>query len=113
MDPLHKQRCEPCQAGSSALDNDQARQLLTGIPGWHIEELGGVYRLVRAFDFDSFKTAFEFAAQVTAIAEQENHHPLITIEWGKASVQWWTHSIAGLHRNDFIMAAKTQQIAEQ
>lgn len=113
MEPLHTQRCEPCRSDSSVLSNEQARQLLTGIPGWHIEEQDGVYRLVRSFRFDSFKEAFEFAAGVAAIAEQQNHHPIITIEWGKASVQWWTHSIARLHLNDFIMAARTQKVAEQ
>jgi len=111
MEPLHTQRCEPCRSDSPALQNEQARQLLNSIPGWHIEERDGICRLIKSFDFDSFKEAFEFAAKVTAMAEQENHHPVITVEWGKTTVHWWTHSIAGLHLNDFIMAAKTQMAA--
>lgn len=111
MEPLHTRRCEQCHSDSAALDNEEARKLLNRIPGWQIEEHAGVYRLVKSFDFRSFKAAFEFAERVAEIAEQENHHPVITVEWGRTIVQWWTHSIAGLHLNDFIMAAKTQQAA--
>ena len=112
MEPLNKQRCVPCRADSPRLDNEQARQLLTSIPGWHIEKQSGIPRLVKSFNFGSFREAFEFAARVSEIAEQQNHHPLITVEWGKATIQWWTHSISGLHLNDFIMAARTQVAAE-
>lgn len=113
MEPLHNRHCEPCRAGSVALDNEKARQLLDNIPGWRIEDREGIHRLVKTFGFSDFKQAFEFATQIASAAEQENHHPVIGVEWGKTSVQWWTHSIAGLHLNDFIMAAKTEQAAER
>jgi 4a-hydroxytetrahydrobiopterin dehydratase len=113
MEPLHNQTCEPCRSDSSPLSNEESRRLLTDIPGWKIEQHDGVYRLVKIFNFRTFKGAFQFAAKVTDIAEEENHHPLITVEWGKTTIQWWTHSIAGLHRNDFIMAAKSDQAANR
>ena len=111
MEPLNNRQCEPCRADSPPLDNEQARELLVGIPDWEIDQQSDIYRLVKSFKFKNFETAFQFATRVKEIAEQENHHPAITVEWGKATIQWWTHSIAGLHLNDFIMAAKTDEIA--
>ena len=113
MEPLHTRRCEPCRTDSPPLSNEQAQELLTSISGWDIEQQGTVYRLNKSFRFNSFRQAFEFATKIKDIAEQENHHPVITVEWGKATIQWWTHSIAGLHLNDFIMAAKTDESAGQ
>ena len=113
MESLHNQRCKPFRADSQKLSREQAQQLLSDIPGWHIEKQRGTHRLVRSFGFDNFREAFEFAARITEIAEQENHHPVITVEWGKATIQWWTHSIPGLHLNDFIMAARTQMAAKK
>ena len=63
--------------------------------------------------FPDFKTALEFTNRVGEAADEEGHHPALLTEWGKVKVSWWTHAIAGLHRNDFIMAAKTDQIAIQ
>ena len=82
MGPLHTQRCQQCRSDSSGLDDKQARQLLGSIPGWQMEQRDGVYRLIKSYNFDSFKAAFEFAQKVAGIAEQEDHHPLITVEWG-------------------------------
>jgi len=62
------------------------------------------------FKCDDFVAAMNFAQEITAIAEQVDHHPALLIEWGKLSVSWWTHSLGGLHINDFIMAAYTQQL---
>ena len=72
-------------------------------------EHGGVGRLERVFSFPSFVEALAFTNHVGALAEDAGHHPAITTEWGRVTVQWWTHAIAGLHRNDFIMAAKTDE----
>ena len=72
-----------------------------------IVEQGGVRRLQREFDFKNFPEALAFTNRVGELAEEEGHHPLLKTEWGKVTVQWWTHAIGGLHRNDFIMAAKT------
>jgi 4a-hydroxytetrahydrobiopterin dehydratase len=69
--------------------------------------------LVRALSFPDFARALAFTNAVGALAEAENHHPALLTEWGRVTVSWWTHAIGGLHRNDFLMAAKTDQIAAQ
>ena len=60
--------------------------------------------------FPVFASALAFTNQVGALAEAEGHHPAILTEWGRVTVSWWTHAIRGLHRNDFIMAAKTDAL---
>ena len=54
----------------------------------------------------------DFTLKITQLAQEEDHHPLIVLEWGRVTVEWWSHKIAGLHRNDFISAARTDNIAE-
>jgi 4a-hydroxytetrahydrobiopterin dehydratase len=78
--------------------------------GWQITEVSGIERLEKSFPFKNFAQALHFTNQVGAVAEQANHHPAILTEWGRVTVSWWTHKIAGLHVNDFIMAAKTDQL---
>ena len=71
-----------------------------------------VPQITKQFNFDNFQQAIKFANQVGGIAELAGHHPAILIEWGKVEVTWWSHEMAGLHRNDFIMASKTDDIFE-
>lgn len=82
------------------------------LPGWEIAVVGGIQRLTRSFDFEDFKVALAFTNRVGAIAEADNHHPEILTEWGKVTVTWWTYTIKGLHVNDFILAAKTDQVCQ-
>jgi 4a-hydroxytetrahydrobiopterin dehydratase len=84
-------------------------QYLPQLPGWRIVDVDGIERLEKTFPFNSFAQALHFTNQVGDLAEQANHHPAILIEWGRVTVSWWTHTIAGLHVNDFIMAARTDQ----
>lgn len=64
-------------------------------------------RIERVFFFADFASALAFTNRVGAMADAEDHHPALTTEWGRVTVAWWTHAIGGLHRNDFVMAAKT------
>ncbi len=80
------------------------------LPGWQIIEIEGINRLQKTFKFKNFEQALQFTNKVGVIAERENHHPAVLTEWGRVTVSWWTHKIAGLHVNDFIMAAKTNHI---
>ena len=80
------------------------------LPQWGIVEQDGEQRLQRVFTFKDFAAALAFTNEVGRIAEEAQHHPLLTTEWGSVTVQWWTHSIGGLHRNDFILAARTSQL---
>lgn len=80
------------------------------VPEWELVELDGIRRLRRVFSFEDFAQALQFSIKVGEVAEAEGHHPALLTEWGRTTVTWWTHKIKGLHRNDFIMAAKTDLI---
>jgi 4a-hydroxytetrahydrobiopterin dehydratase len=84
--------------------------LLREIPGWRVIERDGVRRLERVYTFPDFAGALAFTNRVGAAAEAEGHHPALLTEWGRVTVTWWTHAIKGLHRNDFIMAARTDAL---
>ncbi len=88
----------------------QVADLSPQVPDWHVRTVDGEQRLERLFKFPNFRDALAFTDKVGAIAELEDHHPLIITEWGRVTVQWWTHKIRGLHQNDFIMAAKTDAL---
>ena len=109
---LEKMSCYDCKAGSSPVSESETDDLLQYIPLWTrtTHELG--YMLTREFKFEGYKDAFAFAAKIADLADKQNHHPKLVTEWGKVSVFWWTHTISGLHLNDFIMAAKTDAIAK-
>ena len=80
------------------------------VPDWQVREVDGERRIERTFKFANFRDAVAFTDKVAVIAEEQDHHPLIITEWGKVTVQWWTHKIRGLHQNDFIMAARTDAL---
>ncbi|SRR6266540_435241 len=103
-------KCVACRAGEPTLTDDEIAQLQPQIPDWQVREVDGMKRLERVFKFKNFAQALEFTNKIGAVAEEENHHPLIITEWGKVTLQFWTHKIGGLHKNDFIMAAKTDEI---
>ncbi len=84
--------------------------LLKNIPGWEVTEEDGISRLQRTFTFPDFRQALAFTNRVGELAEREQHHPKLVTEWGKVTVIWWTHSVNGLHMNDFIMAARTSEL---
>ena len=113
MDELVLQRCVACRRDAPAVTADEIRRLRPQIPDWELVEQVGIPQLRRTFRFPDFITAPAFTQQVGALAEAEGHHPAILTEWGKTTITWYTHKIKGLHRNDFIMAAKTDQLARQ
>ncbi len=110
MEELIQLKCEACRVGAPQVTEAEAAEYQKQVPDWVIVERDGVKRLERAYQFKNFVTALTFTNKVGEIAEQEGHHPAILTEWGKAAVAWWTHKIRGLHRNDFIMAAKTDEV---
>ena len=113
MTDLHQLKCVACRAGEPTVTDSEIDMLHPQIPEWQVKEVDGVKRLERVFKFKNFAQALEFTNKVGAAAEVENHHPLLITEWGKVTVNWWTHKISGLHQNDFIMAAKTDEIHQQ
>jgi 4a-hydroxytetrahydrobiopterin dehydratase len=104
------EHCTPCREGAPPIPDDAAAEQLLDLPDWTIERVGGVPRLSRAFVFADFAAALAFAVRVGAEAEAEGHHPELRVEWGRVTVGWWTHAIGGLHRNDFVMAARTDRV---
>jgi 4a-hydroxytetrahydrobiopterin dehydratase len=110
MDTLADLKCVPCRGGTPPLSAVEIDKLATQIPAWQVIDQAGIQRLERVFEFKDFAQALVFTNRVGATSESEDHHPAILTEWGKVTVWWWTHVIRGLHRNDFIMAAKTDAL---
>jgi 4a-hydroxytetrahydrobiopterin dehydratase len=104
---LKTERCVECRPGSPRVTDAEVATLMPELPGWRVVEPDGIARLERAFAFPNFVEALAFTNAVGALAEEAGHHPAITTEWGRVTVAWWTHAIGGLHRNDFVMAART------
>lgn len=110
MSGLIEQSCEACRAGSPEVSGEELAALMREIPEWNIETREGVMQLERMFKFKNFKMAMAFSNRVFDLAEAEGHHPGVLTEWGKVTVTWWTHAISGLHKNDLVCAAKTDQL---
>src|SRR5687767_10973574 len=106
---LSTERCTVCRPDSPVVSEADERELLHLIPDWDIIEVNSIQRLRRVYRLKDWMQAVVFSRVVAEAAEAENHHPSILIEWGKVTVTWWTHAIKGLHRNDFIMAARTDR----
>ena len=111
MAQLTEQKCEACRVGAPTVTEAEIAELHPQIPEWRLVTKAGVPQLERVFSFKNFADALAFTDRVGALAEEEGHHPAILTEWGRVTVAWWTHKIKGLHRNDFIMAAKTDALA--
>ncbi len=111
MSALAGERCVPCRGGEIPASDEEIRRLLGELSGWTVVERDGIRRLERVFTFPDFARALAFTNRVGAVAEAEGHHPALLTEWGRVTVTWWTHTIRGLHRNDFVMAAKTDAVA--
>jgi 4a-hydroxytetrahydrobiopterin dehydratase len=110
MSDLAGGRCEPCRKGAPRVTSAEADELLREVPEWAIRNVDGEDRLERVFTFPDFAAAMAFSVRIGEIAEEEGHHPALLTEWGRVTVGWWTHKIGGLHRNDFVMAAKTDEV---
>lgn len=110
MNDLGSMSFKTPRKGDPALSRSDSESYLTQVPEWRILEQDGLERLSREFKFKDFVEALNFTNQVGELAEQVDHHPAILTEWGKVTVTWWTHVVNGLHINDFIAAAKTDQI---
>lgn len=110
MDKLLSLKCVACRGGEPTLTDAQIEDLHQQVPEWQVIEVAGVKRLERIYILKNFIEAIALTNKVGMISEKEDHHPLLITEWGKVTVQWWTHKIRGLHKNDFIMAAKTDEI---
>ncbi|MBV7314859.1 4a-hydroxytetrahydrobiopterin dehydratase [Shewanella sp. NIFS-20-20] len=112
MSELATMSCEACQVDAPKVSETELAELIRSIPDWHVEVRDGIMQLERVYKFKNFKLALAFTNRIGELAEAEFHHPGILTEWGKVTVTWWSHSIKGLHKNDFIMAAKTDLLLD-
>ena len=110
MGTLTQMRCVACRKDAPTVTDAEIAEFQRQVPDWEIVEVDGIKRLRRVFSADNFAQALEFTTTVGELAEEEDHHPALLTEWGRTTVTWWTHKIKGLHRNDFIMAAKTDAL---
>ncbi|MBI2912204.1 MAG: 4a-hydroxytetrahydrobiopterin dehydratase [Chloroflexi bacterium] len=110
MTALTAERCVACRADSPRVTDEEIDQLHPQVPEWQLIKEDSIPKLQRVYRFRDFAQAVSFANAVAKLAESEGHHPRLTTEWGRVDVTWWTHKIRGLHRNDFIMGAKTDDL---
>ena len=103
-------RCVACRSDAPTVTEAEIAELQPQVPEWEITEQEGIKKLSRVFPFDDFANALAFTNELGELAEEENHHPALLTEWGRVTVTWWTHKIRGLHRNDFVMAAKADEL---
>jgi len=90
------------------MNPSETSELLESLPDWEIFNELGVPMLSRQYRFENFAQALAFANRIAVLAEAEDHHPRIVLEWGSVRVSWWTHTVRGLHFNDFVMAARCE-----
>lgn len=107
---LSEETCEVCRVGAPLVTEQELNELMPQIPHWQLNNDTAEQKVQRVFLFDDFIQAIDFTNKVAELAESVGHHPAILVEWGKVTVQWWTHKIQGLHRTDLIMAAKTDEL---
>jgi 4a-hydroxytetrahydrobiopterin dehydratase len=112
MNELTEMHCIKIQKDTLKISELDLRRHSGKMPSWLVYDKNGELRLEKEFKFAAFNDALAFTNRIAQEANQEDHHPAILTEWGKVTVTWWTHRIHGLHLNDFIMAAKTDQIFE-
>ena len=107
---LSENKCEACSINAPVLTEKDINKFLQQIPSWTIHEEEGVKRLICSFAFPDYENSVNFTNLVAKLAEEEDHHPEIVLEWGNVTVSWWSHKIKGLHTNDFICASKTDNL---
>jgi len=106
MPTLSEQSLITCNKKSLSLTDDEIDLHLKELNDWQLIVEQCIPKIMKSYHFKDFNSATHFATKIAELAEIENHHPRICIEWGKVNIDWWTHSLSGLFINDFIMAAR-------
>lgn len=108
---LTSKKCVPCEGGMPPLNHADVEKYMTQVREWRLED---DKKIMRDFAFKDFKKAMEFINMVADIAEEEGHHPdILLYSWNKVRITLWTHAIDGLSENDFILAAKINELIKQ
>jgi 4a-hydroxytetrahydrobiopterin dehydratase len=108
MSELARKHCKPCEGGVPPLKGEALKSLYGELQdGWTVVD---EHHLEKEYRFKDFREALDFVNRLGEVAEQEGHHPDIFLAWGKVKVTLWTHSVGGLSENDFILAAKVDEV---
>ena len=111
MTNLKDKKCAPCEGGVIPFDISEIHQYQKKVDGWDIlKDIKGIFFLSKKFNFNNFIKSQTFVNKVGEISENEGHHPDILFGWGYAEIKITTHAIEGLSENDFILAAKIDQL---
>ena len=111
MSDLLNKKCVPCEGGILPFDMSEIHKYQKKVDGWEVKKKNdNIYFLEKNFVFKDFINSQKFINKVGEISENENHHPDITFGWGYAKIIITTHAIEGLSENDFILAAKIDEI---
>lgn len=110
MAKLSESACTPCRKGDGPISDSDLSKAMEELSDWTVVEDGGTRKLTREYKFRNFRQALDFTNRVGEVSEAEDHHPLICTEWGRVTVTWWTHTIADLHHNDLVMAARADRL---
>lgn len=106
---LASKKCAPCEGGVEACSLESARQQLAGLPGWQLTHEGR--RIRKDWTVKNFLAGMRFFESVARLAEEEQHHPDLHLEgYRNVWIEIWTHAIGGLSENDFILAAKIDEL---
>lgn len=106
---LASKTCVPCRGDTPPMEKDKVKLMLTVVPGWTKSD-GEIDKIEKLFKFKNFKESMKFVNRVADIAEEQDHHPDIYIHWNEVALTLYTHAINGLFSNDFILAAKIDEI---
>ncbi len=108
MSDLTQKHCKPCEEGGAPLKGEPLRKLFAQLQkGW---EMTDEHHLEKEYRFKDFREALDFVNRLGEVAESEGHHPDVFLAWGRVKVTLWTHSVGGLSENDFILAAKADEV---
>jgi len=110
MTELAQCDCEACKIGAPLASEAERQDMMSQIPDWEIVTVDNIDRLIRRYKFNNFVDAMVFTNAIAELAETQGHHPALLTEWGSVEVSWWSHKIKGLHKNDFVMAARSDQL---
>ena len=111
MSDLLNKKCVPCEGGILPFDISEIHKYQKKVDGWDVKKnIKNIYFLEKNFNFKNFSNSQNFVNKVGAVAEKEGHHPDIFFGWGYSKIIITTHAIEGLSENDFILAAKIDQI---
>jgi len=105
---LSKKKCKPCEGGIAPLDQKEVIVYKKHIKDdWKVTDKN---RILKEFLFVNYKHTMDFVNKVADLAEEEGHHPVMHVYYGKVIIELWTHAINGLSENDFILASKIDKL---